>query len=150
MKRPSAILITLAIFHLQSLQIAGEVSDRAETIETCTDNGVSAAVVALKLNLNSLKVIPANEALEKAFTLELAVRDVTSQVWRFRSYHEQLPAEVFSGEVETLFTKAYGRALRLETLQGTKRKISHAARILYYSQKLDLSIDKVAVVENQR
>lgn len=133
------------------MSVAGEVSNEAETMETSSDSGVSAAVVALQLNLNSLKAIPVKGALDKAFTLELAVRDVTSQVWRYRAYYEELPAEVMSGEVETLFTKAYLLALRLEALPGAKGKISHAARIQYYAQKIDLAIDKVAVAKlNQR
>lgn len=134
----SALALALGAFLLPSLTVGGETGNQAAQV--ASDDGVRSSLTSLQLSMNSSRAIPLKRAREKAFALELAVRDLSAQIARYKSYYAEDPAEVTSGEAAAVVTKAYQLSLSLERVGGEQRSISHAARIRTYASKMNLSL----------
>jgi len=149
MRSLPALLLAGACFLPFTTTVAGDAVEN-ETRSATSDDGVRASVATLQLSLSSVKAIPAKKAWEEALALELAVRDVTAQIRRYRSYFAEYPSEIVSGEAEALIARAYLLAQSLERLGGPRRNLSHAGRIQAYARTIDVTIppndkDHVAV-----
>lgn len=108
------------------------------------DEGVSGAMTDLEKQLvpRSGKLPTAEIADDTALSIELSVRNVTSQVKRFKAYFKNYPDEVKSGRATTLFTKAHNFVVRLDAV--AKPTVSHADRILMFAKEIDISIPAIA------
>lgn len=119
-------------------------------VPAVSDEGVKSSLTALHLNLSGSKAIPLKKAGEKALALELAVRDVASQVYRYQTYFAEAPLEMTSDETVALIAKAYQMAVVLERTAGQRPLHSHAERIRAYAGKMNVKLpvyepDRVAV-----
>ena len=138
MKLFSAVAIFLGACFLVSLKAAGDAVCPGS--QSDSDDGVKSSLTALNLHLSSTKAIPIKKAWEKAFAIELAVRDLTAQIFRYKSYYNEDPAEVTSGEATTIVTKAYQLSVSLERVGSERRPISHAGRIRAYASKMHMEL----------
>ncbi len=152
MKLFPSIALFLGVCVLPSLAASGDLGGPGGP--TSSDDGVKSSLTALHLNLSSSKAIPVKRAWEKAFALELAVRDVSAQISRYKSYYNEDPSEVASGEAAALVAKAYQLSLSLERAGNEPRPISHASRIRAYAFKMNMVLpaadpDHVAIAHSK-
>lgn len=118
-------------------------SSSEPALQAGSDEGVSRSMNDLEKHLGprSGKQIPAESAEDTALSIELSVRNVTSQVKRFKAYFKGYPDEVTNGRAAVLFTQAHKVTVRLESV--SKSTISHADRILLFAREIDLAIPAV-------
>lgn len=138
MKLFPVLALVLGACMQPSLAVAGDIGN--QSVQAVSDDGVRSSLISLQLNLNSPRAIPVKRAREKAFALELGVRDLSAQIARYKNYYNEAPAEVTSGEAAAVVAKAYQLALSLERVGGEQRSISHAERIRAYASKLNMTL----------